>query len=113
MAKTNGIEKLRELVRKDEEARLLDMEGKDAVLESPADTQRQVHRYAIAALPELFRRGLLLVRTSKNEKNVIEAMKFLHQLALGKVDGKQVDGIAKRLTDAELEKELEGEIVDA
>lgn len=113
MAKTDGLKEAAALVARDrEDTILLDIEGRPALEQSPVEIQRQVHRYAVAAMPELFRKSMVLIRTSKNEKTVVEAMKFVQSLAQGRISDKAVKSIAAKLTDGEIEKELEGELLD-
>jgi len=93
---------------------LTDLNGNDAMLQSPAVIRQQVQNAALASLPEIYLRAMKFVKESKNEKTVLEAMKFIHQLGAGEIKAKHVESVAKQLSDAEilekLSKDFEGEV---
>lgn len=90
----------------DNEVHLLDLNGDDPFLKSEQELLAQVQRHSVASLPFLYSRAMGICKYSKNEKSVLEAMKFIKSLADGKHTEKHVDSIAKKMTNDELEKEL-------
>lgn len=83
------------IVKVDNESSLYDLDGNDALLQAPEDVRDHVKKFAIATLPKLYVKALALVENGKNEKTVLEAMKFIKSLADGEVKGKQINAFAK------------------
>ena len=86
---------------------LVDFEGNDALGQSEDEIKFQIQKYATAALPSIFVRALAIATQSTNHKNAIEAMKLIKSMSEGTFSGKVVESAAKKIQDADLEKELE------
>lgn len=95
-----------------DEAYLKDFDGGDAMVLPQDDIKAKVQHVATASLPTLLERAIKIVKTSQSEKSVIEAMKFIKTLSEGEVKAKQVEGIAKKLTDEQLLNTLDGQYED-
>lgn len=95
-----------------DEVYLKDFDGTDATLQSQDDIKAKAQSIATAALPTIVGRAIEIVKASKNERNVIEAMKFLKTLSDGEVKAKQIEGAVKKFSNDELLNALEGEIED-
>lgn len=91
---------------------LTDLDGNDALLVAPPEIRAQVHRAAIASMPLVYRTALAILTKSKNEKMVIEAMKFLRELSEGEISAKSIDAAVKTLTDEEILAKLDGRFED-
>ncbi len=85
---------------------LVDFEGNDALSQSPDEIKHQIQRYSTAALPALLQKALTIALQSKNEKNVLEAIKLIKTFSEGQFAEKVVEGQAKRLSDSELLQKL-------
>lgn len=87
---------------------LIDLNGNDALLLSSPELRTQVQRAAIATMPVVYTRTLHIIRTSKNEKCVLEAMKFMKDLSEGEISAKNIDAAVRSMTDEEILSKLEG-----
>jgi hypothetical protein len=105
MAKKNSIVLV-------DEAYLKDFDGGDALILPQDEVKAKVQHVATASLPTLLDRAIQIVKCSPSEKTVIEAMKFIKSLSEGETKAKQVEGLAKKLTDDQLLKELDGQYED-
>ncbi len=85
---------------------LVDFEGNDALSQSPDDIKHQIQRYSTAALPALLQKALTIALSSKNEKNVLEAIKLIKTFSEGQFAEKAIEGQAKRLSDSEIIEKL-------
>lgn len=95
-----------------DEAYLKDFDGGDAMVLPQDEIKAKVQHVATASLPTLLERAIQIVKSSDSEKSVIEAMKFIKSLAEGEVKAKQVEGLAKKLTNEQLLNTLEGQYED-
>ena len=86
---------------------LTDLEGNDALSQSQDEIKHQIQKYSTAALPALLQKALSIALNSKNEKNVIEAIKLIKTFSEGQFAEKVIEGQAKRLSDSEILKKLE------
>lgn len=85
---------------------LVDLDGNDALSQSQDEIKYQVQRFATAALPALFQKALFVALKSKNEKNVLEAIKLIKTFSDGEFKEKAIEGQAKKLSDDEILKKL-------
>lgn len=95
-----------------DEAYLKDFDGADALVVSQDELKAKAQQVATASLPTLIARAVQIVKNSKNDLAVINAMKFIKSISDGEVRGKQVDGMAKKLSDTDLLNTLEGQYED-
>lgn len=92
-----------------DEAYLKDFDGGDAMVLPQDEIKAKVQHVATASLPTLLERAINIVKNSDSEKSVIEAMKFIRSLSEGEVKTKQIEGLAKKLTDEQLLNALDGQ----
>jgi hypothetical protein len=105
MAKKNSIVLV-------DESYLKDFDGSDAMALPQDEIKAKVQHVATASLPTLLERAIQIVKTSDSEKSVIEAMKFIRSLSEGETKAKQVEGMARKLTDEQLLNTLDGQYED-
>lgn len=86
-----------------------DFDGNDALLKDELELKQQVQHFAQSAMPEILRKALQIVSSSTSAKDVIQASKFIKSIADGQVPkAKVINGIVKKLSDVDLNTELQG-----
>lgn len=105
------MQKISPLIKNEYEPLATDFSGSDAMSRNPAQLKQEVTEFAIRVMPEVLRKCALIVQTSKSNKDIIEAAKFIKLVADGQLPkSKTVNGIVKRMNDADLSADLEGQI---
>lgn len=95
-----------------DEVYLKDFDGSDAMLKDQDSMKAKVQSVATAALPTLLAKAIEIVKSGKNNRDAIEAMKFIRSLSDGETKGKTVESIAKKLSNDDILETLDGQFED-
>lgn len=88
---------------------LTDFDGSDALAKNQEEMKDKVVHFATASMPEVLMRALKIINESKNERNVLEAMKLVTQISNGVVKGKSIEGAVRKFSNDNLDEVLNGQ----